>query len=182
MCLRQEARAGISRAVATPPGAVYLREDTIRDAVNEWFAELFDRDHVDATVAAFVASQEGPGGRRPGETRRNIGSSRRRRRFGGSKRRSWQGIDPMALVEVINTAQADQQHTRAEPDGSHEVYARIDSLGDVPATLSRGSRERSATSVAGHDVGDGGKGRRDRQGSPASAASTASGASTSSRA
>lgn len=33
-----------------------------------------------------------------------------------------------------------------------EVYARLDSLGDVPATLKRGSRERLAELYAGVDL------------------------------
>jgi hypothetical protein len=53
------------------------------------------------------------------------------------------GVDPTALVEPINQAQADRVTAQAEIDnqpaagelGRAEVYAMIDSLGDVGATL-----------------------------------------------
>jgi hypothetical protein len=48
-----------SPVVAEHPPAVYLRESTIRIAVNTWLADLFHPDNVDHTVAALLASQEG---------------------------------------------------------------------------------------------------------------------------
>lgn len=42
-----------SSALATHPPAVYLREDTIQNAVNAWLGDLFHRDKVDRTVAAL---------------------------------------------------------------------------------------------------------------------------------
>jgi hypothetical protein len=64
------------------------------------------------------------------------------------------------LVEAINTAQAERAAAQAEINNTPtlnlmeaaEVYARIDSLGDVPATLSRGSREKLAELYAGTDL------------------------------
>jgi hypothetical protein len=66
----------------------------------------------------------------------------------------------MALVEAINTAQAERAAAQAEINNTPapnlmeaaEVYARIDSLGDVPSTLKRGSRERLAELYAGADL------------------------------
>ncbi|MPZ65435.1 MAG: hypothetical protein GEU83_07905 [Pseudonocardiaceae bacterium] len=54
------------------------------------------------------------------------------------------GVDPAAVVEAINEAQAQCAAARAEIDGTPapntlaeaEVYAMIDSLGDVGAVLS----------------------------------------------
>ncbi len=101
-----------SPALATHPGAVYLREDTIRDAVNEWFAELFRRDHVDETVAALVASQDGA-------RRKAVGRDAAEHRLTKAEAeiRRFQaaiaaGIDPMALVEVINSAQPERWRLR----------------------------------------------------------------------
>jgi hypothetical protein len=62
------------------------------------------------------------------------------------------GVDPAAMVDVINTAQAERAAAQAEIDNSPaqtlmdraEVYARVDSLGDVEATLKDGSSERLA--------------------------------------
>lgn len=149
-----------SPALATHPAAVYLREDTIRDAVNEWFAELFHRDHVDKTVAALVASQDGAGQKVSGRDvaeHRLAKAEAEIRRFQAAIAA---GIDPTALVEAINTAQAERAAAQAEINNTPapnlmeaaEVYARIDSFGDVPATLNRGSREKLAELYAGTDL------------------------------
>ncbi|WP_209620675.1 hypothetical protein [Saccharothrix coeruleofusca] len=55
------------------------------------------------------------------------------------------GVDPSALVEAINEAQAQRAAARAELEGSSppgsiedaEVYAMIDSLGDARTIISR---------------------------------------------
>ncbi|GAB1510311.1 hypothetical protein JCM33774_23530 [Actinophytocola sp. KF-1] len=60
-------------------------------------------------------------------------------------------------MEAINTAQAERAAAQAEINNTPapnlmeaaEAYARIDSLGDVPATLSRVSREKLAELYAG---------------------------------
>lgn len=146
-----------SPVLATHPAAVYRREDTIRDAVNQWFAELFHRDHVDKTVAALVASQNGAGqkvsGREAAE-HRLAKAEAEIRRFQAAIAA---GIDPTALVEAINTAQAERAAAEAEINNTPapnlmeaaEVYARIDSSGDVPVTLNQGSREKLAELYAG---------------------------------
>jgi len=62
------------------------------------------------------------------------------------------GVDPAALIEVINEAQAAREAARAElasagsrhEIGEAEVYAMIDSLGDVDAALSGGKPESIA--------------------------------------
>ncbi|WP_260189104.1 recombinase family protein [Actinophytocola gossypii] len=146
--------------LAMHPAAIYLREDTIRDAINEWFAELFHRDHVDKTVAALVASQDGAGQKATGRDaaeHRLAKAEAEIRRFQAAIAA---GIDPTALVEAINTAQAERAAAQAEINNTPalnlmeaaEVHARIASLGDVPATLSRGSREKLAELYAGTDL------------------------------
>ena len=138
-----------SPVLAKHPAAVYLREDTIQDAVNIWLHGLFHRDNVDRTVAALVASQEGAG------RRQTDGESAKKRLADAEARlRKFQaaivaGVDPNALVEVINAAQAERQAAQAEinntsaPDlmDAAEVYARVDSFGDVPAKLKAATGE-----------------------------------------
>ncbi|OLF10521.1 hypothetical protein BLA60_15150 [Actinophytocola xinjiangensis] len=149
-----------SPVLAQHPPAVYLREDTIRDAVNGWFAELFDRDNVDRAVAALVASWEGASQRRDG------GEAARKRLADAERRlRKYQaaitaGVDPAALVEVINGAHAERVVAQAEVDNAPpsdlmdaaEVYARIDMLGNVAAKLNDAAGEGLAELYAGADL------------------------------
>ncbi|WP_406690283.1 hypothetical protein REH65_30915 [Saccharopolyspora sp. ID03-671] len=64
------------------------------------------------------------------------------------------GVDPAALTDVINTAQAERTAARAELENTAttggaiseaEVYAMVDSLGDVRAALSSPKPERLAS-------------------------------------
>ena len=69
-------------------------------------------------------------------------------------------VDPTALVEVINAAQAEWAAAQAEVDhapapdlmDAAEVYARIDSIGDVPAKLNDASGEGLADVYTGLDL------------------------------
>ena len=133
-----------STALAAHPPAVYLREDPVRDAVNGWLGGLFDRENVDRTVAALVASQGGGGnGAREAVKARLTDAEAKVRRLQAAIEA---GVDPAALVEPINEAQAQRTALRAELDNSPmpslrsdaEIYAMIDSLGDVGAALSSG--------------------------------------------
>jgi len=71
------------------------------------------------------------------------------------------GVDPNALVEVINAAQAEREAAQAEinntsaPDlmDAAEVYARIDSFGDVPRKLSDARGEGLAELYTGLNLG-----------------------------
>lgn len=118
---------------------MYLREDPIKSAVNAWVGGLFDRDNVDRTVAALVASQ-----RDGGDLPVDASSARQRLADAEGRLRRFQaaiaaGIDPAALVEPTNEALADRAATRAELEGlpapntftEAEVHAMIDSLGNV---------------------------------------------------
>ncbi|MEV6235729.1 hypothetical protein [Lentzea sp. NPDC051838] len=47
-----------SPVLASHPGAVYLREDALQDAVNGWLGHVFDRKNRDRPVAALMDPQE----------------------------------------------------------------------------------------------------------------------------
>src|SRR5882757_5384806 len=106
-----------SRALESHPPAVYLREDPIRDAVNGWIGHLFDRDSVERTVTALVASQDNPEAGTPGREmckRRLADAETRLRRL---QEAIASGVDPVALVDVINEAQRERAAARAELEG-----------------------------------------------------------------
>ena len=143
--------------LADHPAAVYLREDMLRDAVNEWLCEVFDPANRDDTVAVLIASQEQP----------HVDSSVARARLADAKSRLQRyraaieaGIDPIALVDAVNTAQAERTAAQAELDNTAaptamtaaEVYARLDSLGDVAEVISEKDRDRLADLYAASDL------------------------------
>ncbi|MEU4806619.1 recombinase family protein [Actinosynnema sp. NPDC023587] len=139
-----------SPALADHPKTVNLREDVVLTALNGWIGRLFAPENVDATVAGLLGSQE--------STKKNSASDTKKRLAAAEEQLSrYQqaikaGVDPAALVEVINQAQADREAARAElskvKSGGKldvaEVYAMIDSLGDIKATLDDAKPERLA--------------------------------------
>ncbi|HYQ63701.1 recombinase family protein [Actinophytocola sp.] len=150
-----------SPALAEHPPAIYLRESTIRDAANTWLEGLFRPENVDRTVAALVASQEGAGRRQVGaEVAQNrlTDAEARLRKFQAAIAA---GVDPMALVDVINIAHAERVAAQAEVDNAPspdlmdaaEVYARIDEFGDVRRTLNDAKGEGLAELYTGLDLG-----------------------------
>jgi hypothetical protein len=131
-----------SGALADHPATVNLREDHLLEPLHGWIGGLFDRDNVDRTVAELVASQ--------GETSGAGDHQAARRRLAEAESTLCRhqaaiaaGVDPAALVEVINAAQAEREAARAALANAGnattldeaEVYAMIDSLGDVGAVL-----------------------------------------------
>lgn len=111
----------------------------MQEGVTAWLAALFAPRNVDRTVAALVASQ--------GERAGVLGSRDVvKRRLADAEAKLWRsraaieaGVDPVALVESINAAQAQRAAAQAELEGSRaptvieaaEIYARIALLGDV---------------------------------------------------
>ncbi len=65
------------------------------------------------------------------------------------------GIDPAAIVDAINQAQAERAAARTKLDGRpavqeltrQDVEAAIDSIGDIGAALTKPSRKASPTSM-----------------------------------
>lgn len=140
-----------SPALADHPPAVYLRENVLRDEVNSWLAGLFHRDNVDQTVQALAASQAE-------STAPNAGEAAKKRHTDAEARlRLLQeaieaGVDPAALVESINEAQAERKAAEAELDAvpttniitEAEIHARIDSLGDMGEALNGAKPDKLA--------------------------------------
>jgi hypothetical protein len=131
--------------LATHPKNVYLPEAAAVDAVNGWLGAVFARENRDVTVAGLVASQEDVGasfGTREAAKKRLDGAEARLRRLRAAIEA---GVDPEALVEGINAAQSERAAARAELDNTPvresadmaEVYAMIDSFGDVRQVLHR---------------------------------------------
>ncbi|EWC59255.1 Site-specific recombinase [Actinokineospora spheciospongiae] len=124
------------------PKTVNLREDAVTQAVNGWIGQLFHPDNLDDTVATLMGAQsdahEAP--RTSNAKARKAEAERRLRKL---QEAIAAGVDPAALVEPINQAQADRVAAQVEMDNQPavgeldraEVYAMIDSLGDVGATL-----------------------------------------------
>ncbi|HET6500879.1 MAG TPA: recombinase family protein [Amycolatopsis sp.] len=139
-----------SAALADHPPTVYVKEDPLMEAVNGWLGRLFARENVDQTVADLLASQDDgrtlPSGRESTKDRLDSAEAKLRRFQAAIEA----GIDPAALVEAINEAQAQRAAARAELDNAPapntlsnaEVYAMIDSLGDVAEALANPKRER----------------------------------------
>jgi hypothetical protein len=141
-----------SAALASHPPAVYLRENKLQEGVTAWLADLFAPRNVDRTVAALVASQGEPAGalgtRDAGRGEEAVADAEAKLRRLRAAIEA--GVDPVALVESINAAQAQREVAQAELEGIPaptvievaEIYARIDSLGDVGAVVADGSRRK----------------------------------------
>lgn len=130
------------------PPAVYLREDPIKYAVNDWLGGLFRPENVDATAAALAGTdrESSAPGRVEAVKKRLADAEARVRRLQDAISA---GVDPAALVEAINQAQADRAAAQAElastptatAADSGQVYAMIDSLGDVGSKLAGGKTD-----------------------------------------
>lgn len=133
-----------SPVLARHPAAVYVREAAICAPLNRWIATLFDASNRDRTVQALVGSQ--------GSSFANAHLDQARRRLANAEARLRRhqaaieaGVDPAAIVDAINQAQAERAAARAELNGRpapqeltrQDVEAMIDSIGDVSAALTQ---------------------------------------------
>jgi hypothetical protein len=134
-----------SAALADHPKTVNLREDVVVERLNTWIGRVFHPENVDETVATLLGDQ--PVGGRSGASE----AAKRRLSEAEAKVRRYQeaisaGMEPAALVEVMNQAQAERVAARAEIErmptteavSRAAVYAMIDSLGDVGAVIKDG--------------------------------------------
>ncbi|WP_246243929.1 recombinase family protein [Amycolatopsis pithecellobii] len=138
-----------SPALEGHPKNVYLPESAVIEPVNVWLGDVFDPDNRDQMVKALIASQGGAaelGAHEAAQKRLDAADAKLRRLRSAIEA----GVDPAALVESINDAQAQRTTARAELDGAPtpnvlapaEVYAMIDSLGDVGRELNRAEPEK----------------------------------------
>jgi hypothetical protein len=131
-----------------------LPENEVVAPLNAWLGGLFAPENRDATVTALLDSQAG-GGLTAATVARDAAKARleeaetRLRRLRAAVEA---GADPTALVESINDAQAQRIAARAEVDAeatteigvltAAEVYAMIDSLGDIGEALNSANPDR----------------------------------------
>jgi hypothetical protein len=138
-----------SPALADHPRTVNVREADLVELLNKWIGTVFARENVDRTVAELIASQAGDraaSGTREAVKARLTNAEAKVRWFQAAIEA---GIDPAAMVEAVNEAQAQRAAAQAELAGTPElnllpeaeVYAMIDSLGDVGAALKDGRVE-----------------------------------------
>ncbi|MEV0074395.1 MULTISPECIES: hypothetical protein [unclassified Amycolatopsis] len=137
-----------SAALADHPKTVNLREDVVTPPINDWLCQVFDPANRDETVAALVGAQGGqPGrGRDAVEKRLKDAEARLRRHQAAIEA----GVDPAALVDAMNIAQAERQAAKEElqhlPEAqtidAAEVHAMLDQLGDVARHLNSRNPDR----------------------------------------
>jgi hypothetical protein len=115
-CLARSLAPG-SAALADHPRTVNLREDDVVPPLNAWIGRLFSRANVDRTVAELLASQDAaaPAASHEALKKRVAEAEARLRRFQAAIEA---GVDPAALVEAMNDAQAQRAAARAELEGT----------------------------------------------------------------
>jgi hypothetical protein len=135
-----------SSALSDHPRTVNLREDHLVGPVNEWIGSLFAPESIDSTVRELVASQ----GVAP-ESQRRLDAERRLAAAEAKLRRHQAaieaGIDPTALVEAVNAANAERAAARAELNNlpvsqtlsEDDIRTMLTSLGDITSVLNRAS-------------------------------------------
>ncbi|MEU4445475.1 recombinase family protein [Actinosynnema sp. NPDC050801] len=139
-----------SPALNGHPNNVYLPEAAVLGPLGKWLDGLFAPGSRDRTVAALVASQ-----RKVTAASAAHDAARKRLEVAEASLKRLQaaiaaGVEPAALVEAINEAQAQRSAARAELDGASpvtgmsdaEVYAMIDALGDVGDIIGRGDPQK----------------------------------------
>jgi hypothetical protein len=131
-----------SPALVGHPKNVYLPEVPVLTTVNDWLGGLFDPANVDQTVRDLVGSQD-DGGQSVTWEAANVRLAKAEARLRRLQTAIEAGVEPAALVEGINAAQAQRTAARAELANlvqgravpAAEVYAVIDALCDVRRTL-----------------------------------------------
>lgn len=131
-----------SPVLAQHPAAVYVREAAICAPLNQWIATLFNTSNRDQTIQALLISQGSS------LTDANLDQARRRLSTAEARLRRHQaaieaGVDPAAIVDAINQAQAERAAAQAELDKRpaaqgltrQELEVIIDSIGDVSTVL-----------------------------------------------
>ncbi|MBQ6642265.1 MAG: hypothetical protein IJH84_14710 [Saccharopolyspora sp.] len=121
--------------------------------MNDWLRHVFAPENVDQTVAGLVASQGDSGGVPSERARLKNKLADAETRLSKFQAAIEAGVNPAAMVEAINTAQSERAALKAELDHAPtpstytdaEVYAMIDSLGDLGKDISKAKPERLAS-------------------------------------
>jgi DNA invertase Pin-like site-specific DNA recombinase len=151
-CLARSLAPG-SPVLAEHPRTVNLREDHLLPPLNDWIGSLFALRNIDRTISELVASQgvDGQADRVRSRTEKRLADAEAKIRRHRAAIEA--GVDPSAVVDAINTANAERAAARAElenlpaPQTLTEAAVRmtIESLGNVGEVLSRAPFEHLAT-------------------------------------
>ncbi|HZD16225.1 MAG TPA: hypothetical protein VE196_14110 [Pseudonocardiaceae bacterium] len=141
-----------SPVLAQHPAAVYIRQTAICAPLNHWIATLFDATNRTRTIQTLLESQSGSlaDAQREHARRRLTNAEVKLRRHQAAIEA---GIDPAALIDAINQAQAERAAARAELDGQpapqeltrQDIEAMIDSIGDISTTLTEAQPQHLTT-------------------------------------
>ncbi|WP_233532402.1 recombinase family protein [Antrihabitans sp. YC2-6] len=149
-CLARTIAPG-SPALANHPKTMNLREDHVIGPLNAWIAVCFDDQNRESTVAALLGAQHASADELRGElVRQRLSDAESRLRRHSKAIEA--GVDPVALAEAMNAAQADRAAALAELKGiakgprltASDVDRLIDSLGDIAEVLRDGDPEDQA--------------------------------------
>jgi DNA invertase Pin-like site-specific DNA recombinase len=139
-----------SAALAQHPKTVNIRQDSMLEPLHAWIGSLFAPQNRDSTVAALVGSQD----QTDTVLHQQEAAARSRLADAEARLRRHQaaiaaGVDPAALVESINQAQAERVAAQAELANTPvsqrltaaDVHDMIDELSDVATLLSEAPSE-----------------------------------------
>lgn len=137
-----------SNALKDHPPTIYLREEAVTGALNRWIATLFEPSKRADTVATLVGGQHGQlvdTGRVEPARRKLADSQTRLRRHQAAIEA---GVEPPALVDAINQAQAERAAAQAEIDRAPSaelldktaVERMVDTLGNMAKAIDRAPR------------------------------------------
>ena len=133
-----------SPVLAQHPAAVYVREAAVCAPLNRWIATLFDARNRAQTVQALLDSQGGfLADAQLEQARRRLANAEAKLRRHHAAIES--GIDPAALVDAINQAQAERVAARAELNERpaaqeltrQDIETMVDSIGDIGTALTK---------------------------------------------
>ncbi|WP_328663150.1 recombinase family protein [Nocardia salmonicida] len=133
---------------AAHPPTVNLREADIIEPIDEWLSTLFHPEHINRTIAALLDAQQDHGT----DTRRAALRGRIEQagtRIGRHLAAIEAGVDPQAVVDALNSAQADKAAAQVELNNlpkeekftETEFRKLIGSLGNVRLILAGGAPE-----------------------------------------
>jgi hypothetical protein len=137
-------------ALTAHPSSVTVREDKLVPRLNAWIGKLFAPEHRAETVAALVDAQAGGMEDQAGRDRARIRLADAEARLRRHQRAIEAGVEPAALVDAINAAQADRVSAKAELDQvphavrpltAADIDGMLDKLGNIAVALDGARRD-----------------------------------------